>query len=574
LKALQAAIAGLMIVATVACLAVIIHAGNELNREVGPNAMTVAPDGRLFVVSHGKVHVFTAEERREKVLDLVAMGAPRVPSDIAVRSDGQLYLADQVGATLVACEIERSRCGGQHLGLRSWTPEHLMPNNTFKFTLDETRRRIYFSDNGGNRMLITDADGRALGRSAGDRSIVWFPNQVASFAPGEMTVADTNHKRVVTFDVSEDQVGRVQREFSTAAPGIARDKREWPFAMARLPGGGTWVAVAGDQMKDADVILYDPEGKPLVRADLGPRSDPWAMAYWNGSVVVGDARNYRLHAFAPNGSKVREFRDAGFEQELREREVHALAWQQYRQFAIVGIIAFPLVGIGLLRGMGVPLLSPSRQPISRPANVEQPPDPRALTWIRTDPKYIEFVLKQARQVRIMFVPLMLLMPLSFFLVFGAPFEVRILWALGGIMAGMAVLMGIALFLTGRGVRKNLDAIRLGVSREGFHYVAPPGSFPVKVVQGGPVPWRDVYFDGRRLLAGKQIILAKLPQGQEVFERAELEREILARIPKANFVNTVSLGLKQFTQMSVGQKIGTVLMIAVALALLFAPLLRK
>src|SRR5262245_9587552 len=128
-----------MIVAMVVCLAVIVHAGNELNREVGPNAMTVAPDGRLYVVSHDRIHVFTAEDRREKVLDLKAMGAPRVPSDIAVRSDGQLYLADQVGAKLVVCELERARCGGQHMGLKGWTPEHLMPNNTFKFTVDEGR---------------------------------------------------------------------------------------------------------------------------------------------------------------------------------------------------------------------------------------------------------------------------------------------------------------------------------------------------------------------------------------------------------------------------------------------------
>ena len=171
-------------------------------------------------------------------------------------------------------------------------------------------------------------------------------------------------------------------------------------------------------------------------------------------------------------------------------------------------------------------------------------------------------------------PLLFVMPLSFFLVFGDSLSPELYWAFGGIMAFTFLTLGPVLFLTGKRVRKNLDSIRLGVSQAGLHFVAPPGSFPVKVAEGGPVPWRDVYFDGRRLLAGKQIILAKLPQGQEVFGRDEFEREILARIPKANFVNTASLGLHHFKAMPVSAKIVNAIGLVIALALLVATVLRK
>lgn len=575
MKVLQGAVAGLMIAGMVACLAVIVHAGNELNREVGPNAMAVAPDGRLFVVSHDKVHVFTAENRRESVLDLKAMGAPRIPSDIAVHSTGRLYLADQEGARLVVCDIALARCGGQDLGLTGWTPEHLMPNNTFKFTLDEGRGRIYLSDNGGSRMLIADASGKVLARTPGDRSVVWFPNQVATYAPGEMTVVDTNHHRVATFDVSADTIGRVVRSFPIDAPGIAREKRAWPFALARLPDGNHWVAVAGDGMKDADVILYSPQGKALKRVDLGPRSDPWAIAAWNGNVVVGDARNYRLHAFAADGSRVREFGDPAFERELREREVTALAWRQYRAYAIVGVIAFPLVAIGLLRGMGVPMMSPHRRPIERPALVGEPAAPRELTWFAVDPRYVESATRQQRNA-VIFMPVFLVVTaFIFFGMYGASVSAKTLWALGGIMGGMVLVLGAVLFHTGRGLRNRLRSIRLGVSPDGFHFFAPSSQSGVlKIVEGGPIAWRDVYFDGRRLLAGRQAFFVKLPTGAEIFERAAFEREILARIPKANFVGSGALAWRELKNASLGMQVTYGVGLGVALIMLILTFTRR
>jgi len=234
-KPLQNLVAGLMILGMAACLWFVFHAGSQINRELGPNALAVSADGKLFVASHGKLHVFSDEKHREASYDFEPMGLPRAPADIGVRSDGRLYFANMEEGRLVVCDLRKGACDGKDLGLASWTPAHLQPVNTFKFFIDEPRSRLYISDNGAHSLVIADATGKVLSRTGASKEVI-FPNQVASYAPGEITVADTNHNRIVTFDVSGDKVGKVLREFPTR--GLA------PSRPGKGPGG-IWCSPVG-----------------------------------------------------------------------------------------------------------------------------------------------------------------------------------------------------------------------------------------------------------------------------------------------------------------------------------------
>jgi hypothetical protein len=122
------------------------------------------------------------------------------------------------------------------------------------------------------------------------------------------------------------------------------------------------VLLAANGMKDADVILYAPDGKPRKRVDLGAGSDPFAIAAWNGWILVADARNYRLHAFNPDGSDPGQFSEASWDRELDEHRGTATTWKRIRRWSIAGMIALPLAGIGILVAMGVPLTRPKRPP--------------------------------------------------------------------------------------------------------------------------------------------------------------------------------------------------------------------
>ena len=171
-----------------------------------------------------------------------------------------------------------------------------------------------------------------------------------------------------------------------------------------------------------------------------------------------------------------------------------------------------------------------------------------LTWILADPAYVASVHKQQRVALMLLLPVLLLIAVTFFMMFGSSLSAWRLWALAGILLATAGTLGVLLAVTGKGLRKRLESIRLGASPQGFHFVAPPGPAPVRVVEGGPIPWHDVYFDGGRLLAGKTALMVRLPTGQEIFERAALEREILSRIPKENFVNPARMGFMQLKVM--------------------------
>jgi sugar lactone lactonase YvrE len=542
-KPLQNLVAGLMLVGMASCLWFMVHAGNQINRELGPNALAVSADGKLFVASHGRLHVFSDEKQREASYDFEPMGLPRAPADIGVRSDGKLYFANMEEGRLAVCDLQKAACDGKDLGLAGWTPAHLQPVNTFKFFIDEPRSRLYISDNGAHSLVIADATGKVLSRTVASREVI-FPNQVASYAPGELTVADTNHNRIVTFDVSADKVGKVLREFSTRGLGPSRPGRIWPFGMARLPDGRYWVLIARDGMKDADVMLFDAKGTAVRRVDLGAESDPFAIALWKDAVVVADGRNARLQAFDIEGGNRRDIRDDAFTGELRAIARRSDEWREHRFMAIAGMVLFPIVGIIVLWRLGVPLVPPNRQPIPRPAGTAKPSAlGPGVTWIVPEP---EFIRKQSRQMKIAFgaiVGSLVVLLLVLFLGQGtahlAPRRIATFSVL--VVTGLLVI-GILSYCA-KGAANRLAALALGVSARGLHLRSPAWHGLGAAVERGPFDWRDVYVDGRRLLAGNASLLLKTPSGAELFPRDALEREILSRVPPSHFISSAALGMR-------------------------------
>jgi hypothetical protein len=496
------------------------------------------------------------------------MGAAPIVADLGVRSDGRLLVADPDAARLRICDLQRMACDGRELGLASWTPAHLMPGNMFKFFLDEAGQRLYISDNGGHSLVIADATGKVLSRTAASKEVI-FPNQVALYAPGEVTVADTNHYRIVTFEVAGDRVGKVLREFPTRGVPHARPGRAAPFGIVRVADGGTWVLVARDGMKDADVILFDAGGKPVKRVDLGEGSDPFAIALWKGSVVVADGRNAVVQLFDASGDNPREIRDPAFAGELRDISARAKAWREGRFLATVGMVLFPIVGIVALWRMGVPLGPPRPKPFTRPAG--SPSLPAAGPGVRWVPADGEFVRKQTRAAHVsvgFFVVIAVLLgAFLYFMLANRPMTPARVMALAA-MAFVVGAMGVALRLATKGAANRFAQLALGVSERGLHVRGPAWHGTGAISERGPFAWRDVYFDGRRFLAGGVIMNARTPLGVDVFSRAALESEILPRVPERNFVTPADLGWKSMKAAPASAKAAYGILVAAMLAYLW------
>ena len=537
-------VAALAILSALACVALVIHAGNRINHTIGPSALAVDAQGRLHVASHGKVHAFDAAGIRIATADLEALGAPLMPSDIAVLGDGRLLLADAEGPVLVRCDTAAGRCERVAVELTPHTREHLVPGNAFKVFADEAANRLYLSDNGGHRLVIADLDGRTLEASPARRQL-HFPNKLWISAPDRLSVVDTNHHRIATFDVFGDRVGPLVHRMGLDAKGVARPGRIWPFAAAVFPDGGHWALLARNGMKDADVVVFGEDGKARRRIDLGDDSDPFAIVRFGERAIVADATNYRLQAISADGKSVADFGDAQFRRELEQAHEVPRHWKQVRLGAQAGVVVAPLFAIFLLWRLGVPLQRPQRQPIPAPAAEVRRPLARDVRWLEIDTAFIARQSRLLRRLALMVGAAVAAMMAVVYLAGDEVLPSPKLRALAASVVALSVaVVGLSFWLARR-LQRRTGLLQLGASAAGLHFRVPALnlSWSDPAMREGVAPWADVHFDGRRLLAGRELIVVKPPLGEELFARDRFSSEILAHVPRDHFVSPYGLEMR-------------------------------
>src|SRR5712691_10910596 len=155
------------------CIAAIYYAGEQLGAVVpGPSKIGLAPDGTVWVASHGGLHHFTgAGERKEKVA-LSALSRGAIISELLPLSDGTLVLAEAVPSAAYRCDIAARVC-------TSITAKVAASNaptaHALMIAADEQRGRFYVSDNANHRLLLLDFDGKLLDVTAPRRLL--YPNE-------------------------------------------------------------------------------------------------------------------------------------------------------------------------------------------------------------------------------------------------------------------------------------------------------------------------------------------------------------------------------------------------------------
>lgn len=505
-----------------------VYSGTRIYGTIGPSKAVAAPDGRLYLASHGKIHVFGADGARQQAIDLRELGVSPRPSDFDVHADGRLLIADPNESALYRCAAPRGPCERIDPGLKTLPGQALLPLNAAKLHIDEKAQRYYISDNAGHSVVITDFSGRPLGHSA--TRTVAYPNQLAVTAPGELTVVDTGHRRLATFDVASGSFGPLLREMFTDAAGVARSGRNLPFDSLRIPGGEVAVLIAREGMKDADLVVFDLLGVPVRRIDLGNDSDPFDIELWRGRIWISDATNYRFESVNFDGSDRKGIEDAGFEAELRDAARGPQTWKAIRLAAQVGMGLVPLLGILVMWRMG---LAPGN---AAPVAAQPAASGEAIDWVEVEPGFVQRLRQRTAIVGwSFFVALVLLCGYMLWTFRPLIFSAGGLVVLGPLIVLSPILAVIFLAIMRRS-DKPYVGLRLGAGRESLRVVGP-GSRDVAV------EWGRVYFDGGRLLAGKRIIGHQVPIAGDIFPRAALFDAVLARVPRDNFVTPFELGAK-------------------------------
>src|SRR5262249_39339744 len=158
------------------------------------------------------------------------------------------------------------------------------------------------------------------------------------------------HSRLVTRDIRGDRFGVVVSERTASAGDLARPGRHLAFDSVRLPNGETWLLIARDGMRDADIVAFDGVGRPTRRIDMGEDADPFDIEVWRGRVWVSDGTRYRFDSVTVDGDpRFGEVEDAAFRAELEEAREAPRLWKRLRLASQLALVAIPILGILIIR---------------------------------------------------------------------------------------------------------------------------------------------------------------------------------------------------------------------------------
>lgn len=232
-----------------------------------PRGVAIGPDNSVYVVDskNGRVVVFDAEGQQTRVIPDAGETNPRAkltteysgPCDVAVASDGRVYVADTWGKPA--------------------------------------------DRDGYGRIVVYDAQGLFAREWVGP-SGMFGPRGIALAALGDVYVTDTGNKRVLVFDRDGGY------KLTWGASGEGRGEFNEPVG----------IAVAGDRVYVCDTGNYRVQVFNLVGnwvAEFAPYGwgghipgvEPHIAVDDQGRVYLTDSSNGRLQVFGPAGDPIQKF---------------------------------------------------------------------------------------------------------------------------------------------------------------------------------------------------------------------------------------------------------------------------
>ncbi len=514
-----------ILVAMGLCLAAIYYSGEQLGAGVpGPSKIGLAPDGTVWVASHGGLHHFTGAGARKEVVALSALGRGAIISELLPLSDGTLVLAEAVPSGAYRCNVATLQCAtitAKIAGAVGSTAHALM------IAADEKRSRFYISDNANHRLILLDFAGKVLDVTAPRRLL--YPNELAVEKSGQLVVVDTTHRRLVRIPVEGDAFGPDLWQMKTDN-SLARPGRRLPMDLALSPGGGWWVLIARDGMKEGDVVLFGVDGNAVKRIDLGPDSDPTQIAIVPDGLLVADPSRATLTRIAPDGSVAGPWGDSVFQAELDGLRASRSAWRALRLAAQILLVALPLAGVFLLWRLGERL--PVRPRLVVPASPT--PVEGGIHWLEVRPEF----KRRARKMLIGMLAGIWILSIGAGVVFA--------WAWRG-FSGLALTVFLATLAVAALAPLPFliwmpRAWRIRLGTDGRLFFFDPGNGKVEEHSFSAL----AISNGRQLLVGRRLLALRLGPGP-LFAEEDLRSYVFARIPPSGRLDPVRFFLRALDQ---------------------------
>ena len=301
-NALNAAAVAVMAL-VLACLGLIFWAGDQRNAIIGPAALSIDAQQRLWLLADRQLFILDSAGTLLSQSGLTALGM----------DDSVVALATLPGGGAVAGSRERGVLfvlGADGRVLRTIDPSttavrHLRDG----VALGAAGDRILVAHTGHHRLLLLDASGaviRQVGSMDGEPGAFHFPNDIRVGPDGMIYVANTNHHDIQVLDGDLRSVRRIPVPRTRGA--------SWPVAVAPLPSGKLAVSVLQDGMRHGVAVLLAADGSLDRTLEFQVGAEPLCLLARSDDLLACDRHSarFQVRRFDHQGTFVGEFGDAAF----------------------------------------------------------------------------------------------------------------------------------------------------------------------------------------------------------------------------------------------------------------------
>lgn len=179
---------------------------------VYPNTVAVDQGGQLYVgeFNVGRIRVFGPKGELKLTINRQTAGEPVQPLDLAVGSDGRIYVADRQGAILI---LDKNGRLLHQIRLVPANPQTLsFPNG---IAVDD-KGRFLVADSGNHRLLLFASDGKLL--RVIQHGILTHPRGCAFWGKNYIVVADPFAGGILVLNYKGELIKNLRAE---SEPGLA-----------------------------------------------------------------------------------------------------------------------------------------------------------------------------------------------------------------------------------------------------------------------------------------------------------------------------------------------------------------
>lgn len=559
-KNVHPAVAAMVILATLACIALWAWGRGEAAQFGGPAALIKTPGGNFYIQVNAVLLEHDAQGEFVARHDLRELGVDHLLGEVGVFSNGDLLLRRGADNRSLVSKLFAFNRSPNRSSLKPETPdsglhrcalvskqcsvfgvEPIDFKETYSVAIDWETDNVYISDTTRHLLRKYSSKGLALAPAAHG---FYFPNEI-QLVGDQLYVADTNNHQIKILQAGNDNFGTVVDSVDVV-PGVAqRAGQRWPAHFEKV-GDQWWINNMQGDMATGGVYVFDENWRYLRSLDLPRGADPIAILQLADEVLISDWANDKVYRFDLNGEPLANFNSPALDEVLSG---FSAARQKFTRYSNAGVATFALLVLGLLLGV---IRSAKKAPdtVSEVSLVAATPRSTQPIWLEPTPRQVKRVNRGSG------LALALLLAISVLLAYIIVSQER--WASIGVI-GPALLGLLALILALRWVFHRVTHTAIGIHGDQITLRDHAGRTSTH-------PSSSVTFDGSSIATPDMAVFLGQPL-QPIYDRQEIMRHLFPALANAR---SVSFWTMQATLIRLRHPQG--ISTAVALAALFVGVL--